>query len=220
MHILARNSNTVSGASSLRPYRWMRLAAVLLLLTGLARTGYAADGPLNQLRTTIDAVLEVVRVQDLELAIKHENISSIIAGRFDFPRMAQSTLATNWKKATPEEKKRFIELYTRLLHSTYMAHIEGYTDESVEYRNESIKKRRAIVQTVIISNGIETPVDYKLHEKTTDGTWWVYDVVIEGVSLVSTYRAEYQSIVHSSGIPGLLEQLENKLQVEAPVSTT
>jgi phospholipid transport system substrate-binding protein len=157
----------------------------------------------------VDAVLEVLRDGQRDLETKKRDIRTLIGQRFDYRAMAQSTLAQNWRSASEEEQQRFVALYSRLLEDTYLVMVEEYTNETVEYRNEVLRnERNAQVDTVILASGKEIPVSYRTRLKDDD--WYVYDVVIEGVSLISNYRSTYQQIVRRQGMGGLLAQLEEK----------
>lgn len=191
-------------------HRWLLVA--LLLMCGFTSPAQAeTSGPLAQVRTTVDSILSVLKKPGPDSTTKRNNITRLIAERFDFDLMAQQTLATNWKHATTDERKRFVELFSRLLQATYLGRIEAYTNEKVEYRGEKIKDMQAIVETVIISGNTEIPINYKLREKNENGSWRVYDVVIEKVSLIATYRSDYREVVNKDGINGLLTQIEKKI---------
>ena len=129
--------------------------------------------------------------------------------RFDFRSMSQSILATNWRAATTEEKRQFVELFSRYLEDTYRNKIEAYGDQSIVYVSEQIRKDRAMVDTEIIAQGKRIPVTYRL--KNNDGDWYAYDVVIEGMSLVSNYRDTFNAIIKSEGMEGLLSDLEVRI---------
>lgn len=190
--------------------RWLLVA--LLLIGGFTNSVHAeTPGPMTQVQTTVDSILAEIRSSVVDSTAKRNDITRLIAERFDFDLMAQQTLATNWKHATIEERKRFVELFTRLLQATYLGRIEAYTNEKVEYRGEKIRGTQAMVETVIISGNTEIPVNYKLREKNEDGSWRVYDVVIENVSLIASYRSDYRETVNRDGIGGLMAQIEKKI---------
>lgn len=195
----------------------MRLLVFVVSMM-LAPVLVAADGPLEQLRTSVDAILEVLRSPDLQQADKREKIATIASRQFSFRDMAQLTLATNWKIATAEEKHRYTDLFTRLLNQTYLASLGNYADATVTYRQEQIRGTRAVVETTIVNDGVEIPVSYRFRKRSDDGAWWVYDVVIEGVSLIANYRTEYREVVRNNGIDGLLNQLEQKVGSQDPTS--
>ncbi len=220
MTIVSDDREQQLGGAAIWKTAYRVLIITVLLSTGLARPGYAASGPMDQVRTSVDAIIGLMQTKELEISDKREKIRNIIASRFDFRLMAQRTLAVNWKKATDDEKKRFVELFTRLLQATYMGRIEAYSDEKVEYLSERIKGKQALVDTVVTGNSTKIPVSYKLRDKSGNGSWWVYDVVVEKVSLTSSYRSEFRELVKSKGISGLLDQLEEKLHSLEQVSTT
>ena len=134
----------------------------------------------------------------------------MIAERFDFRAMSQRTVATNWRKASKEEQQQFVELFSQLIQNTYIGRVEAYTDEGVTYPGEKVTNNRAVVDTLIITSSAEIPVTYKLYLK--DDRWLVYDVNIEGVSLISNYRNSYHEIVKRDGFAGLLGQMEEKIK--------
>lgn len=181
----------------------------LALVFSLLATQALAASPKARVQETVDAILAVLRDGSRDVGTKKTEIRDLIGERFDFRAMSQSTLAQKWKIASPDEQSRFVTLYTKLLEDTYLVMVEEYTNESVEYRNEVIRKEKyAEVDTAIIAADKEIPVVYRLRLK--DGDWFIYDVVIEGVSLISNYRSSYQEIVNREGIGGLLAKMEQK----------
>jgi len=187
---------------------------VIALIFGTAvavSAGHASaeSSPTTAVQDSVDAILVVLRDKTLDRSTSREKIRSTINERFDFRAMSQRTLATNWKKATTQEQQQFIDLFSQLIENTYIGKIEAYTDEKVEYPGEKVKGNKAIVETRIITASADIPVDYKLYLK--DDYWWVYDVIIEGVSLISNYRSTYQEIVKQEGFAGLLVKMQEKI---------
>jgi len=189
--------------------RLLAVPALCVLLAAGAETAFAA-GPLEEIRSTVDAIMEVLKDKTIPKEERTSKISSMVKDRFDFRTMAQGILATNWKKASEEEKDRFVELFSELLETTYRNRIDAYNNEKVEYVKEQVKGRRASVETMVITTDVEIPVEYKLLEK--GGEWKAYDVVIEGVSLVRNYRDSYKDIVSKEGMNGLLAKMEQKIE--------
>lgn len=188
--------------------RALSACAVLLGLLLLAPVAFAAT-PTETVREAVDAVIKVLRNDALDREQRWTEIGRVIDARFDFRSMSQSVLATNWRTATAEEKRRFVEFFSQYLEETYRSKIEAYTDQRVEYIAEQVRKDRAIVDTEIVTSANRIPVTYRL--KNNDGEWFAYDVVIEGVSLVSNYRNTFNAIVKSEGMEGLLTDLENRI---------
>ena len=186
---------------------------LLTLITGftLAFTAmsFAGNSPTDVVRTSVDAVLAILDNEQLNYDDKRTQIRVIVKERFDFRAMSQRTLATNWKKTTDEEKDKFVELFSQLIENSYVGKIESYTNERVDYPGEKVSGRKAVVETLIITSSADIPVDYRLYQK--DGQWLVYDVIIEGVSLISNYRSSYQEIMKKEGFDGLLAKMRAKI---------
>jgi len=184
---------------------------LLMVLLSLVCQGSAsaATSPTEQVRGTVDDVLVVLRDPDLARGDRHRRVKDAIGQRFDFSLMSRAALSVNWKKATTEQQRRFVDLFTELLLLIWTARLDEYQDEAVRYGEEKIRGDRATVSTLVVSSDKEIPVDYRLHNN--NGEWLVYDVLIEHVSQVSNYRNSYRSIVEEVGIDGLLERLETKV---------
>ena len=186
-------------------------AALLIVNAFVFSSAQAAPNPTEQLKSTIDKVLTVLNNASLDVEAKRDKIRVIIGERFNFREMSIRTLGKNWKQANRDQQKRFTNAYRRLLEDTYLVMVEAYTDEKVDYVKENIKKKKyAQVDTLIVRTGAPPiPVNYKSRLKK-DG-WWVYDVIIEGVSMISNYRTSYQQIAKNEGIDGLIAQIEEKI---------
>ena len=193
-----------------------RLMAVLMagLVISVSNPAIAETEALDAVRTSVEAILESLKDKELDAESRREQMRAAIKDRFDFRAMSQRTLATNWKKASDEEKQQFIELFTQLIENSYVDKIESYTNETVEYPGAKVKGKKAIVDTLIITASADIPVNYKLYRKGEE--WLVYDVIIEGVSLINNYRSSYKEIVKKEGITGLLAKMQDKLNEVDP----
>jgi phospholipid transport system substrate-binding protein len=183
------------------------LVSFMMLLTESAIAGASAT---DAVHTSVDTIIGILRDASLDKPAKREKIRGVIAGRFDFRAMSQRTLAINWKKASTEEREHFVELFAELIQDSYIGRIEAYTNETVKYPGEKIMDNRAVVDTLILTSSAEIPVSYKLYQK--NGQWLVYDVNVEGVSLISNYRTSYQEIVKKEGFTGLLARMQEKVR--------
>ena len=188
-----------------------RLLKLLMMAVALSFThaALAASSPTEDVRSSVDAILVILQNSELDVQQKRADISKIINKRFDFRAMSQRTLATNWKKTSDEEKKQFTALFSQLIESSYVGKIEAYTNEKVEYPGEKVKGKKAVVETLILTSSADIPVNYKLYQKGDQ--WLVYDVIIEGVSLISNYRSSYQEIMKDEGFDGLLNKMQAKI---------
>ena len=188
-----------------------RLLKLFVMAVALSFThaALAASSPTEDVRSSVDAILVILQNSELDVQQKRADISKIINKRFDFRAMSQRTLATNWKKTSAEEKKQFTALFSQLIESSYVGKIEAYTNEKVEYPGEKVKGKKAVVETLILTSSADIPVNYKLYQKGDQ--WLVYDVIIEGVSLISNYRSSYQEIMKDEGFDGLLNKMQAKI---------
>ena len=180
------------------------------LLVTLASAAFSSNNATESVRMSVEAIIGILKDTELDKPAKREKIRLVIADRFDFRAMSQRTLATNWKKASKEEQQQFVGLFAELIQNTYIGRVEAYTNEEVKYPGEKITNDRAVVDTLIVTSSAEIPVTYKLYLK--DDRWLVYDVNIEGVSLISNYRNSYQEIVKREGFSGLLAKMEEKVR--------
>jgi phospholipid transport system substrate-binding protein len=183
---------------------------LILVAMLFAGTAIAEPPPTDEVRSSVEAVIALLKDDQLDREARRDRMREVIDRRFDFRAMSQRTLATNWKKASDTEKQKFTELFAELIQNSYVSKIESYTNETVEYPKEKKKGRKAVVDTLIITSSAEIPVNYKVYLK--DGSWLVYDVIIEGVSLISNYRSSYQEIVKKDGFDGLLAKMEEKIR--------
>jgi phospholipid transport system substrate-binding protein len=180
---------------------------LVLVLTVPALAGV----PTDQLKQRVD---EVVRVLD-DPARKDKPAERRVAVRkiseeiFDYPDTARRALGQHWNARTPEERKEFVQLFADLLDRAYFSKIDRYQGEKVRYGAESIDGNEAVVKTMIVTKaGSEIPVDYRMH--LVNGRWLVYDVIIEGVSLVSNYRTQFNKIVQTESYQSLVQKLRAK----------
>jgi len=190
------------------------IAALPLFLVLLVNTAAAAPpfGPQQQVKETVDRVVIILRDNTLDWDTKENMVKGIVRERFDFRSMSQSVLATNWKKASPAERERFVEYFSQNLMGTYLEKIQSNSKPyHIRYKGEKVKGKRAVVNTTVVSKGKDIPVIYKL-KKEPDSRWYTYDVVIEGQSLVSNYRGVYKAMVKQEGMTGLLDNLESSLK--------
>lgn len=178
-------------------------------VSGDVLAGEAAT-PTDRVRSAISDILKILKNENLDRDQKWSEVGRVVDSGFDFRSMSQSILATNWRTATTEEKRQFVEYFAQYLEATYRDKIEAYTNQRVEYMNESVRGDRAVVDTIIMTDATQIPVTYKL--KLNDEGWFAYDVVIEGVSLVNNYRSTFSAIIKSEGMEGLLTDLQGRIE--------
>ena len=185
------------------------LAAAFSVLLALSCQAFAqVASPRNTVETTVNAILNILRTENAAETATKDRIRAEIGKAFDPRAMAQSVLSTNWRSASKEQQDEFQALFMQTLENTYMGRLEAYTNETVEIRTESVDNNRAEVTTAIITSSGEIPINYKL--RLRDDGWFVYDVEVENVSMVSSYRETYRSVVRRDGMDGLLAQMREK----------
>lgn len=186
-----------------------RIALFALSVLFLASHSFAT--PIDDVKKTVDEVVRIVSDKDFKknspkrrLALK-KTISVI----FNYGEMAKRSLGKHWNQRTPDEKKQFTELFATLLENSYADKIESYNNEKIVYIKEYQDGNYSEVKSkVVTAKRDEFTLDYRLIME--NGKWMVYDVVIEGVSLVSNYRSQFNRIISVNGYEELVKKLQNK----------
>lgn len=184
------------------------LACFTLITPGMAQTSVTPT-----VKKTVDEVVRILADKELKKSANEKKrrkaLKSTIGAIFDYGEMTQRALGTHAKELSPAEKKEFTGLFETLLETTYANKIESYNNEKVIYLKESVEDDYAEVKTKIVTaKKDEYSLNYRLMNK--GGEWMVYDVVIEGVSLVSNYRSQFNKIINNQGVKELLKKLRNK----------
>jgi phospholipid transport system substrate-binding protein len=191
-----------------------KAVAVLIVVLLLNFVGVASASPAQeQLKQSIDSILEVLRNPEFKSESQKEKrremLGKILEERFDFKKMSQLSLARHWKERTASEKSEFVALFGQLLKDTYIAKMEGYTDEKIIFLKERIKKKKAQIDTKIITQTVEIPINYRMFTRKDD-QWMVYDMVIEGVSLIGNYRSQFGQMLEKDSFENLMDKLNKK----------
>ena len=187
------------------------LAALIVACSGMA---LAADsvGPLEQIKETVDKAIFVLQDEALlQPEMREERRRQVVAlveERFDYEEMSKRSLARYWKERTSAERAQFVGLFKRVLENTYIDRVDTYSGEKVDFVRQEIQGDKAMVESSFVSSDKQIPVFYKL--RNNSGNWLVYDVIIEGVSLVRNYRTQFESIIEKEKYPGLVAKLEEK----------
>ncbi len=188
------------------------LIGVLLLCQG---TLTWANDPQKAMQGTVENVMEILTepalAGDEHWHKRREMVSQELVKRFDFSEMAKRALAKAWKQRTSVEKEKFVGLFKELLKDTYVERLRTYSDGSykVVFDKVLIRGKKAVVNSVVTQQGREISAIYKMFQSGND--WLVYDVVIEGVSLVSNYRSQFVSVIRKDGYDELVRRLEKKV---------
>jgi len=176
-----------------------------------------AGEPADLIKQTVSDVIEILKNEELgkpeKMLERRDELRRVIAERFDFEEMVKRSLALHWKKRTPEERQEFIALFSDLLERSYVNKLESYTYEQILYTGEEIEGKYAAVKTKIITKrNVEIPIEYRLLKKNDQ--WSVYDVVIEGVSLINNYRTQFNRIIRKDSYEDLIKRMKHKQEEE------
>ena len=195
------------------------MAGLLLLLSGVAVQPAVAGGATEAMKSTIDEVLKIVQDKELKQPgradERRKRLEQVVGDRFDYQEMSRRALGAPWNTLSDKDRQEFVGLFQTLLTSSYADKVETYSGEGVQYLNERTEKDFAEVRTKVLTGKTEIPLDYRLLNKGTD--WRVYDVVVDGVSLVSNYRGQFSKILRASTFADLLDQLRKKSdKIKAP----
>ncbi|HVN98077.1 MAG TPA: ABC transporter substrate-binding protein [Syntrophorhabdaceae bacterium] len=192
--------------------RWVAatMCAMLLIIPVLCVAGVALD----TVKANVNSVIEVLRDQKLKgeggKKVKEQRIEAAAEKLFDFVELSKRTLGLNWNRLNPEQRKEFVELYKTILKNAYVDKIMAYDNEQVNFTREiSLSENTAEVQSTVAARNAETPINYRVVKR--DNEWKVYDVVIEGVSLISNYQTQFREILGNNPPETLLQTLRKKV---------
>jgi phospholipid transport system substrate-binding protein len=191
--------------------RGMLIGLGMLVLILISAPVYAAT-PLETVRTEVNKVLDALRNKGLKEEAKKETLRLVYREMFDQIELARLSLGNNWNKLTEAQRQEFVELFQQVLEKAYADKILAYTDEKILYDREvPISKNRVGVQTRVVTKSKEIPIIYRVVQES-DGTWKVYDVVVENVSLVMNYRSQFNDILAKNKPDELIDILRKKVK--------
>lgn len=188
-----------------------KAVAAWLMVAGAA-VASPVTGPREAVESAIVRVLSIVQDGEMNGKVvvdRRSEIRRIAREMFDFDEMTRRTLSRHWARRTPEEQTEFVGLFSDLLERSYMSRIEAYAGEKITFVGESIDGGFATVRSkVVMQRRAETVLDYRMHVR--DGRWKVYDVLIDGVSFVSTYRSQFDRVIQAESYGSLVDRLRKK----------
>ena len=196
----------------MRRHSALRLAFAALALVAVAQGAWAATAT-EQLKSAIDRVLATVDNPALKgngkIVERRAAVRKIANEIFDFTEIARRALGRYWSPLSEAQHTEFVGLFEDLLERSYLSKIELYGGEKIVYGGERLDGDVATVGTKILTkNGTEVPVDY--HLSRHGDRWMIYDINVEGVSLVSNYRTQFNKIIQTSGYSALIEKMKSK----------
>jgi len=195
---------------------WMRSAIfglTLQLLLGAA--GAWAGPPTDIAKQVIERALNALNDPSSQGEARRQKVKRIVDPYFDYQEMAKRSLGPTWGKISAGQRQEFVALFSQLLEASYSDKIEKYAQRvKIDYTGEILEGEYAEVRTVVVKANDRIPLNYRLINE--GGTWKVYDVIIEGVSLVSNYRSQFSKIIHESSYAELVKRLKTKVSELTP----
>jgi phospholipid transport system substrate-binding protein len=210
-------ANTAGGVHARRSGKsLLRLAGAsfgFVLTLAMASAG-AANDPSTQVKAAVDRVLQIIQDPALKgeakAAQRQAALMKTAEEIFDFSEIARRAMGTHWRSLTEPQRAEFTQLFAELLERSYIGKIEQYKGEPIRYTGAQIQQDLATVSTRIVTkNGTEVPIDYRMFPR--GDRWFIYDVSIEGVSLVNNYRTQFNSIMQTSSYAELVRKINSRL---------
>lgn len=170
------------------------------------------EGPRAVIENTVNQIIEALDAREDKSKLTEKDRDTIrqaVEGHFDYQAMAKRSLGKPWKKLSDEERSHFTEVFRELLERSYGNRLSKYKGQKVVFADAELKKKKARVKSKVIDGTRETPVDYRLHQTATG--WQVYDIRIEGTSMVRTFNQDFKAIMKKGGYDKLLKKLEEKI---------
>ena len=202
----------------MRRKRALTTALCALLVFYLTFPLTATGGvPTDQVRSSVGNILAILKNPALKAESRkkdrRDQLRRAIFSRFDFTEMAKRSLGLEWRKLSPQQQEEFIRLFTDLLERAYIDQIEAYNNEKFVYAKETVDQDYAEVQSKIVTAKAEYSLNYRLHLAGSE--WKVYDVVVENISLVNNYRAQFSRVIANQSYDELVRRMKDK-QLQAP----
>jgi len=202
---------------------WAVMTGMVALLVLAGTTVVSAEQtPTESVKRTIDDVIHIIHNEELKQPSRsverRQEIEQVIRQRVSYEDMAKRTLGMPWVELTDTERQEFVDLFVQLLRDMFAGRIDDYADEQVLYLSEQREENYAEVRTKLLGQKMDTLLDFRLADKA--GHWHVYDVVIDGASIVSNYRAQFTSIIRDHAYAGLVNKMKEKTLVVKTFETT
>jgi phospholipid transport system substrate-binding protein len=191
------------------------LIIILLFCQVNAQASYNADQPIAQIAATVDQAIVLLHDKNLQGADKHvmrqQRLFKLVDNRFDFELMGQLALGKFWRSVDSVERQHFLRLFAELLKNTYVRRVNSYSGEKIIFTKQVIRKNLALIYSYYNKNNDQFSINYKM-KKNGNGQWLVFDVVIEGVSVVKQYRKQFGQILQNESMQALIKRLDDKVK--------
>jgi len=195
---------------------WSMIVAIMMSVVPVLPAGASMpQTPMEAVRITVEEVIRILTNEQLKqperLAERRQEIERVLRQRVSYEDMAKQALGAQWLSLASLERQEFVDLFVQLLRDAFTGKIDAYADEQVLYLSEQRDGRIAEVRTKLSGRKTDSLLDFRMADRT--GTWLVYDVVIDGASIVHNYRAQFASIMRDASYPGLVKKMRDKTLV-------
>ena len=184
----------------------MRFQSVLLIFLILFQSRVDADQPTEVVSSTVFEVLDVLSKKDDVAEKRWPILAAVLSPTFDFRSLSQTSIDSDWKEATRQDKKKLLNYFAQYLEEIYRTKMAGFVPSKIVYVSEQIRKDRSIVDSHVYSDSMKYLVSYRLKKK--EANWYIYDVFLDNESIVDNWKQVYAAIIRSEGLEGLLDKLE------------
>jgi phospholipid transport system substrate-binding protein len=169
----------------------------------------AAENPQAVVQTGTDEILKILDKNPQDTPARREQIQAVVDGYFDFEAIARLSVGPRWRSLPPEKQQEFTRDFSKLLFNTHIKDLEKYAKQILTYNHRAINQDYVVVDGLVRDQGSSVLLSYYLHIK--DGNWKVYDISVEGISLVTNYRSQFQSILENGSFDDLSMMLKQKI---------
>lgn len=192
--------------------KMLKIFGALALTIGLTTAAYAGE-PQDRLKSGIDKVIAILSDNSLKAPAKKADrqarLRAVADGFFDWRELSRRAVAENWSKYTPKQQDDFTASFSELLQKTYIRKLEKYNNEKVLYLKEQVEGNQAFINTQVTMKDKAIPINYIMIKRDQ---WLVYDVSVEGVSLVKNYRTQFAKILSKESPEALLQRIKDKIK--------
>lgn len=188
----------------------LKLFSIAVVLAILAiSTAAVAGEPLEVVKTGVTKVTEILADSDQDDTAKISSLKAATKDLFDYKQLSMMAVGKPWLDFTPKQQKDFIKSFSQLLEKSYFKKLNNFAGEKVEYIKELVQDKRAMVVTEVLTSDKKIPISYRL---VNNDQWRVYDVVIEGISLVKNYKAQFEKILNSGTPDDLIARINKNIK--------
>jgi len=193
--------------------KWLRVFSLCVLLLISEQANAEAQTPKQVVETTVEAIVDVLEARVDQNAISEkdrEEIRKVVVGKFDYREMSRRSVGKPWRSMDAKKQETFTDVFRQMLEYSYGNQLAGYHGQKVVFDEADFKKDKARVKGEVIDANKTIPMEYRLHQ--TETGWQVYDIKIEGVSMIITFKKDFKSIIEKDGVDGLMVTLQDKVE--------